>query len=240
MRGVVVDEVVDFSGNYPYSIGQVKMDKNDIEFDDVNSGDYPVQKIHLLNSGTTPVSPVVMHLPAYLKATVSPTTIHPGRTGVATVTLDSRKLRDYGLTQTSVFLGMYPGDRVSVDKEISVSAVLLPGFDNMSETQKHNAPVMQLSDKSLELGEFGDKASKTGVITITNTGRSKLDIRSMQMFTVGLKVKLNKTKLQPGETAKLKITAYKKQLKSARSKPRVLMITNDPDNSKVIININVK
>ncbi len=62
----------------------------------------------------------------------------------------------------------------------------------------------------------------------------------MQMFTDGLKVSLNKTKLRPGDTAKLKITAYKKLLKTARSKPRVLMITNDPDRPKVVVDINVK
>ena len=60
------------------------------------------------------------------------------------------------------------------------------------------------------------------------------------MFTSGLNVKLNKSKLQPGEQAKLKITAEAKTLRRARSKPRVLMITNDPMKSKIVININVK
>ena len=216
------------------------MDKNDIEFDDVNRGDNPVQRIYFRNAGDKAVTPVVMHLPRYLSANVSPTTVQPGRTGVATITLDTEKLRGFGLTRSSVYLGMFPGDKVSADKEITVSAVLLPGFDNMSETQKLEAPVIQLSSGSLDLGEFGEKASKSGVIQIENVGKSTLDIRSMQMFTDGLKVSLNKTKLRPGDTAKLKITAYKKLLKTARSKPRVLMITNDPDRPKVVVDINVK
>ena len=57
------------------------------------------------------------------------------------------------------------------------------------------------------------------------------------MFTVGLQVSLNKQTLQPGESAKLKVTAEKKLLKTARSKPRVLMITNDPDQPKTTIKI---
>ena len=239
MKGVVVDKLIDFTGKYDYTIGSVRTDNNNIEFDDVNVGDMPIQKIHIINSGSESVSPVVMHLPDYLTASVSPTTIAPGHTGVATITLNSLKLRDYGLTQSSVYLGMYPGDKVSADKEISVSAVLLPGFRNMSETQKHNAPVIKLSSETLDLGTFGDKDDKSGTIIIENNGKSRLDIRSMQMFTTGLKVKLNKSKLRPGESAKLKITAYKKQLKSARSKPRVLMITNDPKNPKVVINVKV-
>ena len=61
------------------------------------------------------------------------------------------------------------------------------------------------------------------------------------MFTMGLQVSLNKTKIQPGETAKLKVTAVAAELKKSRSKnPRVLMITNDPDNAKVVVRVKVK
>lgn len=240
MKGVVVDHLADYSGVYDYTLGSVRTDKNNIEFDDVNLGETPVEKIHIVNSGSESVTPVVMHLPNYLTASVSPTTIAPGHTGVATITLNSAKLRSYGLTQSSVYLGMFPGDKVSDDKEISVSAVLLPEFRNMSETQRRNAPVMKMSAETLELGSFDDKDEKSGTIMIENQGRSRLVISSMQMFTTGLKVRLNKSRLAPGESAKLKITAYKKQLKNARSRPRVLMITNDPNKSKVVIHVNVK
>ena len=240
MRGVVVDHMTDFSGVYDFALGSVRVDKNYIEFDDVNLGEMPVQRINIINSGSESVSPVVMHLPNYLTASVSPTTIAPGHTGVATITLNSNKLHSYGLTQSSVYLGMFPGDKVSDDKEISVSAVLLPEFRNMSETQLANAPVMKLSTETLDLGSFGDKDEKDGTIIIENQGKSRLNISSMQMFTSGLKVRLNKSRLDPGESAKLKITAYKKHLKNARSKPRVLMITNDPNKSKVVIHVKVK
>ena len=240
MRGVVVEEANDFTGNFSYKVGGLMVDKNDVEFDDVNRGDYPVQLIHIRNNTPETVSPVIMHLPSYITATVSPTHIAPGKTGVASLKLDSRKLRDLGLTQTSVFLGKKPGEKVSLDKEISVSAVLLPDFDNMSETQLANAPKINLSETTLDLGSFGDKSSKSGIIFIDNTGRSELDIRSMQMFTSGMSVKLNKSKLKPGEQAKLKITVNKKLLRSARSKPRVLMITNDPTQPKVVVKVKVK
>ena len=240
MKGVVVDEISDFTGTCEHKIDGMMVDKNDVEFDDVNRGDYPVQLIHIRNNTPETVSPVIMHLPSYITATVSPTHIAPGKTGVASLKLDSRKLRDLGLTQTSVFLGKKPGEKVSLDKEISVSAVLLPDFDNMSETQLANAPKINLSETTLDLGSFGDKSSKSGIIFIENTGRSELDIRSMQMFTSGMSVKLNKSKLKPGEQAKLKITVNKKQLRSARSKPRVLMITNDPTQPKVVVKVKVK
>lgn len=120
MRGVVVDKITDFSGIYDFTLGSLRAEKNNIEFDDVSLGEMPSQNIHIVNSGTEDVSPVVMHLPDYLTASVSPTTISPGHGGVVTVTLNSNKLRSYGLAQSSVYLGMYPGDKVSDDKEITV------------------------------------------------------------------------------------------------------------------------
>ena len=71
MKGVVVDKLIDFTGKYDYTIGSVRTDNNNIEFDDVNVGDMPIQKIHIINSGSESVSPVVMHLPDYLTASVS-------------------------------------------------------------------------------------------------------------------------------------------------------------------------
>jgi hypothetical protein len=67
-----------------------------------------------------------------------------------------------------------------------------------------------------------------------------LDISSLQLFTRGLKVTLGKRRLAPGETTRLKITAYAGELKKVRTRPRVLMVTNDPRRPKVVITINSK
>lgn len=241
MQGKVVDQLVDFSGDYAYQLGDLKTDVQDVEFDDINRGDRPVQRIHIMNASDEIMHPVVMHLPAYLSATVSPSSLAPHHSGEVSIVLDSRKLRDLGLNQTSVYLGSHPGDKVSPEKEITVSAVLLPSFGKMSAEQKAKAPKVELSTTDLNLGNFNGKKKLKGEILVTNKGQSQLDIRSMQMFTMGLEVSLNKTKIQPGETAKMKVTAVASELKKVRAKhPRILIITNDPDHAKVVVKINVK
>ena len=180
-----------------------------------------------------------MHLPNYLKADVAPTKVKPGHSGVITLTLDSRSLPEMGLNQTSVFLGGFPGDKVSADKEITISAVLLPNFEKLSAHQLAIAPKIELSEMEVNLPPFGKKKKQRAVIRLRNVGKSVLDIRSLRMFTSALQVSLNTTHLAPGAEAKLKITVDAAKLKEARNKPRVLMITNDPDNAKVTININV-
>ena len=241
MRGRVVETISNFDGSYDYALGMLKADAQEVEFDDVNKGDRPVQRIHIFNPTEQVMEPVVMHLPAYLTAQVSPSKVAPHHSAVVSLILDSKRLHDFGLNQTSVYLGANPGDKISSDKEVVVSAVLLPSFENMSAEQKAQAPQISLSTEDLDLGSFGRKKKLKGEILITNTGKSDLEIRSMQMFTMGLQVSLGESKIKPGETEKLKVTAVAADLKKARAKrPRILMITNDPEHPKVTIKIQVK
>ena len=241
MRGRVVGSVVDFAGSYDEMLGAIKSDAQEVEFDDVNRGDRPVQRIHIFNPTDEVMEPVVMHLPDYLHAFVSPSKVAPHHSAEISFVLDSKKLRDLGLNQTSVYLGERPGDKIAPEKEIVVSAVLLPGFDNMTPAKKALAPKMEMSTTELNLGSFNGKKKLKGEILITNKGKSELDIRSMQMFTMGLQVNLKKSKILPGETVKMKVTAVAADLKKSRVRhPRILMITNDPDHAKVVVKINVQ
>ena len=239
MRGVVLPEMLDYTGTYPLTLGDMLFDKNDLEFDDVNKGDTPMQEIHIFNNGEKTMQPTVMHLPPYLSATVKPEVLEPGKGGTITVTLNSDKLRDFGLTQTSVYLGQYLGEKVSQKNEIPVSVVLLPHLQDYDEFSKALAPQLQMSATEIDFTDFGGKSKKTEEVILYNTGKTTLKISSMQLFTSGLKVTLGKQVLEPDETTTLKITGYADDLQNLRTKPRILMITNDPDHAKVVLNIKV-
>ena len=97
-----------------------------------------------------------------------------------TVSLNSKRLKDMGLTQTSVYLGSFPGDRVSREKELGVSAVLLPKFDNLTASQLANAPRLYLSTSELNLGAFNGKKKLKGEIIIRNDGKTVLTSRTFR------------------------------------------------------------
>ena len=239
MRGVVLADYVDYAKDYPYEIGDLRVDKRDLEFDDVNKGEQPRQEIKIVNAGTKILHPNLMHLPPYLTSTVVPETLSPGKTGRITVTLNSSKLRDFGLLQTAVYLANVPGEKVSSDNEVSVSTVLLPSFAGMDIEQRQYAPQLSLSTDRLEM-TFGKKKKMTGEVTLSNRGRTALKISSLQLFTPGLRVTLAKREVAPRETVKMKITGYRDELKGLRTRPRVLMITNDPAMPKVTIEVKMK
>lgn len=240
MKGIVLTEMVDYTGRYPLAMGDLLLDKNDLEYDDVNKGDHPVQEIHIFNNSEETMTPNVMHLPPYLTALVTPENLEPAKAGTIAITLNSEKLRDFGLNQTSVYIAKKLGEKVSQDNEVPVSAVLLPDLKDYDAVSKALAPQLQISATDVDFTDFGGKSKKTAEILLVNTGKTTLEIRSMQMFTRGIKLTLSSTKLEPSQSATMKITGIADDLQKVRTKPRILMITNDPDHTKVIININVK
>lgn len=236
MKGVVLADLFDYSATYPYDFGGLLVDKDNLEFDDVNKGDSQEQELHILNNSQQTMTPNLMHLPSYLTAYAVPERLKPGEAGIIRILLHSADIHDFGLTQTAVYLARNLGEKVQSENEIGISVVLLPELPDSA----HETPALSLSSRNIDLGAFKKKKKLSGEVHLTNNGTALLTISSLQMFTPGLRVTLGKRELLPGERTKLRVTAYSEELKRARSKPRVLMITNDPKMSKVVIDINYK
>ena len=228
LQGRVVSELTDYEGDYPIDLNVVRLSTNAIEFDNVNQGDYPVAHIEIVNTTKESYTPQLMHLPPYLNVKYAPERLAGGRVGRILLTLDSEKLPAMGLTETSVYLARFMGDKVSDDNEINISAVLLPNFSQLTAEQATHAPVLQLSADSLDFGSIADKKKLSQTITVTNSGERTLNIDRLQVYGKALSVSLGSRKIEPGKNAKLKITVSAQYLKTSRTRPRVLLITNDP------------
>lgn len=239
VSGQVVAKIESFSGEYPYKMGTLLADTNSIEFDDVHRGQRFTKEIHVLNATGKNATPVLLRLPPYLQADMRPATLGPKQKGTMTVTLKSKELRedDYGLIQSTVYLGSNAADRVNNDKEIAVSLVLLPPAVAQNDASRQYAPHLELSKQNIDLSLLKQKSKAHDEITLTNTGRSTLEIQKLQMFTTGLQVSLSDTRIEPGKTATLKVSAKAKELKKVRRRPRVLMITNDPSQPKIVLHV---
>lgn len=240
-NGEVVQKITDFTKAHPYLIGQIRIDKNNLDFPDMQHGEQSVMQISVVNLSDRPYEPVLMHLPPYLQMEKAPNVLQKGEKGLITLTLDSEKLTDFGLTQTSVYLARFAGDKVGEENEIPVSAILLPDFSGMTDAEKANAPVINLSSKDMDMVPMLTKKTKARQdITITNQGRAPLQISKLQVFHPAVGVSLKKSVLQPGESTRLRVTVEKKNIGKTRRHLRLLMITNDPTQPKVEINIKAK
>ena len=237
-NGEVVQEIKDFTKTHPYLIGQIRIDKNSLDFPDIQHGEQPVIHIGVVNLSDRPYEPVLMHLPPYLKMEAEPKVLLKGKKGTVKLTLDASQLNDYGLTQTSVYLSRFAGDKVSEDNEIPVSAILLPDFSRMTAKDSLDAPAIRISETNIDLSVPLIKKKKASYnILIANAGKTPLVISKLQVFNSSVGVSLKKTVLPPDGMTKLKVTIRKRDAGNKKHHLRILMITNDPLNPKVEINI---
>lgn len=240
IQGTVVADVKDYGQDFPIDLGNVRLLSNYVEFDDVHKGEHPYVDIKLVNTEKTAYRPTLMHLPDYLTAQYMPEDIPAGKTGVIRLTLDSDQLMHMGLTQTSVYLSRYLGDKVSETNEILVSSVLLPDFSNLAGAEGQPVPELSLSETEFDYNPSLPKQKPYRIVMLTNNGSAPLHIQQVQVFSKALSVSLNNSTLAPGKTAKMKIMISNKYLYKAKSRPRVLLITDDPKHAKQIININIQ
>lgn len=220
---------------YPYSIDDILLSTNNVEFPEVNAGDSAKVEIEILNNSQEVYTPTLMHLPTYITASYQPEMIARGRRGKIELTLHSEELKDLGLNQTSIYLARFSGDKVGTNNEIAVSAVLLPDLHFAEEFTKK--PNFQISTTNLNMGKLGKKTKLIGQVKLSNKGNGVLKLNKIQAFNQAITVALGKTSLQPAEETVMKVTVDARFLGMSKAQPRVLIITNDPKHPKEVVNV---
>lgn len=235
--GKVMQKIINYDRDFPHKIGDIRLSAENIEFDDVKRGEKPQVTLFLLNAGKKDYAPELLHLPNYLTAKAEPATIRPGRVGKLVVTLKSNLLHGLGLTQSSVYLSRFAGDRVNKDNELGISVTLLPNF-TAAELSSPQAPLAEMAT-DVDLGAFNGKSKLKGIVLLANKGQSPLEIKMLQVYNPGLSVSLPKTTLRPGETTEMKIVVST-AVDRFRGSRKVLLITNDPRHPKILVNVTTK
>lgn len=233
LTGRVLTEVLDYSA-FTFKVDDVHLSADMLEFDDVNFGDKPEQTILVYNNSNKSYAPEFMHLPKYLSVVAQPEVLRPGRVGKVTFILDSELLPTMGLTQSKIYVSRFPGDKVRHAAEIDVSATLLPQFD-LTPRQLQQSPVAVIPT-SINLGTNLTKKKLKGSLVLENQGAGVLHVNALQVYNPGISVSLSKSTLNPGEKATLRITASA-AADNFKGRRRILMITDDPTNSKITIDV---
>lgn len=240
LKGEVLLEGAEQGSGLTEQIGDFLLNTRNIEFDPVGKGEKPKAVIELLNTSKHAIDLNLLHLPPYLSMKAIPQTLAARRKGQIILTLETDYLKEYGLTQTPLYLARYSADKVSNDNEIMVSSILLPDFSNLSTTQLENAPRMELSETEFDLGTVKNKGSVSRTILVSNVGKSRLEIKTLQVFNPAVSLTLGKRYLRPGETSKLKMKLNGKLFYKMKGETKALMITNDPENPYVMIQLNAQ
>ncbi len=241
LQGEVLLEGADTGDDqFEETIGNFLLNSRHIEFEPTQRGGKPTATIHLLNTGKQALELSLLHLPPYVSMKAQPYLLPPRRKGKITLTLDTKGLPDYGLMQIPIHLARHAGDKVDEENEITLSAILLPDFSNLTEAQLAAAPAMELSQYEFDLGAVPAHGSKKCTATLTNRGLSTLHVEKLQVFSPAVSVSLKQRAIEPGETVKLKIKLNGKLFNQLKGETKVLIVSDDPKQPFVILQLNAQ
>ncbi|MBR0037443.1 MAG: DUF1573 domain-containing protein [Bacteroidales bacterium] len=171
----------------------------------------------------------------YLEA--HPQIIPPKQEGKVLITFLTSKSKDWGIHNEEFEVFVKGKESQMKNNVVSVSADIWEDFSKLSKKDRAQAGEIEVSDSNLD---FGQSATENVVreITIRNTGKSKLTIRKVanDMPKV-FRVRLANSVIKPGQSTTLTVTYNPAENKLGRLTHHLMIISNDPGNSRVIVNM---
>ncbi len=232
--GQVVRKITEFKNSHPIKIGNIRLDRDTLSFGTLVSGKSATELIHFVNETGAPYRPILMHTPTFMSIKSSDSFVARGESGSFSITVNTDRLDNYGVVDTELYLSRFVGDKVGKENRLPVSFIVIPDLN----TGKSSAPQIKLNKSHLNLSaKLKTKNKASGYVTIENEAANVLKILKIQTFSPAVQVRLNKSSISRGDVARLRITVDKNKRLSPDDSMRVLLITNDPNNT--VINLNM-
>jgi hypothetical protein len=133
----------------------------------------------------------------------------------------------YGFQHDNVEL--ITDDEALPRKSFSVYATLEEYFGDLSEEDRKRAPQLTLSETGIDFGRFSSTTLVQKEMTLTNTGKKQLYLRSIQPNCECVTAVATAQTLAAGKTTTLTITFNPDQRKATQQK-FVTLYSNDPNN----------
>lgn len=190
--------------------------------------EFVVREYEFYNAGVKPVTySGKTEGPEYIRISVEPSTIEPGKKGIIKLSYNGKMKGQYGFQSDHITL--HTDDELQPLKGFTVYATLEDYFPELKPDEAAKAPQLRFAAQSIEYGSMKQNQSVTRSIQLTNTGKSVLEIRSIQGNCTCIQTETDKAKLKPGESATIKVSFNPQDRKGTQTKS-VTVYSNDPVN----------
>jgi hypothetical protein len=188
------------------------------------------------NESIHPIQLTFKNLPKHIYAESDPQIIPAKQEGKILVTYYTSRVKDWGLRKDYFDVVVKGYESQMSGNRLAVTADIREDFSKLTSREKAEAPVIEVSQRSINFG--ASAAQRKHVVTIKNTGQTKLIIRKLQNDEPDVfPCTLSSDQIKPGETAEIAITYQPEKCTLSAMNHHVTIISNDPANSHVIINM---
>ena len=113
-------------------------------------------------------------------------------------------------------------------------------FSRLTLDQKRNSPILEIPERTVNLGVMAANSKKAGKFKVNNKGQNSLEIRRIINNNNELTVKAQKSSVPGGKSSEIVVSVDTKGLAVGDYKKSFTVQTNDPENSFVILIVSWK
>lgn len=188
------------------------------------------------NESDQPITLTFRNAPKHVDILCEPEVIKPKSEGRVNVTFAADRAKDWGPRKDLFDIFVKGKETKMKNNHIAVLADIWEDFSELEPEDMEKAPEIEASKVVLNFSKDNRKQD----VTLRNTGKSKLVIRKITNDKEkAFQTKLDDTVIKPGETTTMHITYDPSQSAGITGSHHITVISNDPHNSRVIMNLQV-
>ena len=243
ITGNVIPTAATLDKQYPLQAGSLRISQSSIPFGELVKGKNKTLYLSTYNASTDTLLVSVHGDHAHIKPAVVPDTLPPARVAALTVHYLTGKAPLWGLNVDTLTLSCQPlrlpSSATAGTAQVNVMAQVIESFDNLTEKQRQDAPVVSVdcSDR-LDFETITAATPATRTFTITNKGKDPLIIRRLWVPEgEGITVKADKLELKRGKKATVSVTVDPARQQGNMLNVPLTVMTNDPETPRATVRI---
>ena len=243
ITGNVIPTAATLDNQYPLQAGSLRISQSSIPFGELVNGKNKTLYLSTYNASTDTLLVSVHGDHAHIKPAVVPDTLPPARVAALTVHYLTGKAPLWGLNVDTLTLSCrplrQPSSATAGTAQVNVMAQVIESFDNLTEKQRQDAPVVSVDcGDRLDFETITAATPATRTFTITNKGKDPLIIRRLWVPEgEGITVKADKLELKRGKKATVSVTADPARQQGNMLNVPLTVMTNDPETPRATVRI---
>lgn len=234
ITGNVTPKPQTVENQYPRAMGGIRLKQGHIAFTKVVPGTTKTEQLDIINTSEAPVKIGFDGVPAHINIKAVPDVLAPGKTGVIVTSFDASRKNDWGFVVDQVYLVL--NNQKDFNNRLSISASIEEDFSKLTTDQLASAPRLEIKQKIFNFGTIKEGQEVSYAFVVTNTGKSNLILRKIHASCGCTAIQPAKTIIAPGESIDVK-AIFNSTGKTGQQNKSVTVITNDPVNTTVLLQI---
>ncbi len=229
IKGNVIGSPNTVQSKYPHGTGALKFNSLTIPFGELRKGKTKTVFIDAYNQSKDTLTLGWSDMPKNISVASIPDTILPGSIATITVTYNSNKKDDWGISKDNFIINVKSENsgRITTEK-VDVVAIITEDFSNLNEKEIKNAPILKIAEPSADFGVITGSSPVSRNITIENMGKKPLILRKIYTLDDGITVYTSTDVIKSHKSSIITISADPTKIEGNILNAKINIIANDP------------